>query len=121
MTIVTIADFAAVSEDSILPASGNVLTNDTGTVLSVANPGMFFGAHGRIVLAADGSYTYTLDTASPDVQGLRQGEVATEVYQYLASDGITSTPGLLTVQIVGSNDAPVTVNDIATMGEDLAV
>jgi len=119
---VTADDAASVREDVSLTATGNVLLNDTdadtGTVLTVANAGMMLGAYGRIELAADGSYTYTLDNASAAVQSLRAGQTVSDVFTYLASDGIVTTPGTLTVNVAGSNDAPVTVDDAAQVSED---
>ena len=69
-----------VKEDSHLSASGNVLkaanhtgapsgsfadaadTDADGQALTVTTTGTFEGTYGRLVLAADGSYTYTLYT-----------------------------------------------------------
>src|SRR3970282_1149205 len=39
----------------------------------------------------------------------------------LATDGITSTPSMLTVTVTGTNDAPVTTIDTAAVQEDLSV
>ncbi len=122
---VTTVDMAAVQEDVILTASGNVLANDTdvdqGTVLSVVNAGVFAGQYGTLTLNADGSYTYALDNASLGVQSLAQGQVVTETFAYQATDGITSTPSTLTVTITGTNDAPVTTVDTAAVQEDLSI
>lgn len=124
---VAVNDVASVSEDGTLTASGNVLANDSGTGLTVAgiDPAIgfltLFGARGRIKLFADGSYEYTLDNTSPDVQNLRQGETAVEVYDYIATDGSRTSQASLTVSIMGSNDAPVTADDAASMSEDGAL
>ncbi|MEQ1917077.1 MAG: Ig-like domain-containing protein, partial [Gallionella sp.] len=60
-----VADTAAVQEDITLQTTGNVLTNDSdvdqGTLLQVANAGLFVGQYGQLTLQADGSYTYALD------------------------------------------------------------
>jgi VCBS repeat-containing protein len=122
---VTTDDMAAVQEDLGITATGNVLANDSdvdqGTVLQVANAGVFAGQFGQLTLNADGSYTYVLDNASLGVQSLAEGQVVTETFAYAASDGITSTPSTLTVTITGTNDAPVVVADIADVQEDLNV
>ncbi|TNC95242.1 MAG: outer membrane adhesin-like protein [Gallionellaceae bacterium] len=122
---VTTVDTAAVQEDLSVVATGNVLANDTdvdqGTVLSVANAGVFAGQFGQLTLNADGSYSYALDNASLGVQSLAQGQVVTETFAYQATDGITSTPSTLTVTITGTNDAPVTTVDTAAVQEDLSV
>ncbi|MBK6594261.1 MAG: tandem-95 repeat protein [Burkholderiales bacterium] len=52
------------------------------------------------------------------MQALRAGEIVSDVFAYAASDGITSTPAQLTVTITGTNDAPVTTADAASVGED---
>src|SRR5262249_39834713 len=94
-------DTAGMTEDTPT-VSGNVLTNDTdvddGTTLAVANPGSFDGTYGSLSLAADGSYTYTLNTAG--VQHLAAGASVTDSFNYQASDGsATSTTATLVVTI----------------------
>ncbi|MVM40583.1 hypothetical protein GO730_27765 [Spirosoma sp. HMF3257] len=42
-----------------LPVSGNVLTNDLGTGLSVSNAGTIVTSSGTLVLTSSGSYTFT--------------------------------------------------------------
>ena len=115
---VVVADAAAVQEDLSITATGNVLANDSdvdqGTVLSVANAGVFAGQFGQLILNVDGSYTYALDNASVGVQSLAEGQVVTETFAYQATDGIASTPSTLTVTITGTNDAPVVAADTAS-------
>ena len=122
---VTTVDTAAVQEDLSISASGNVLANDSdvdqGTILTVANAGVFVGQYGQLTLNADGSYTYALDNASLGVQSLAEGQVVTETFAYQATDGITSTPSTLTVTITGTNDAPVTAVDTAAVQEDISI
>ncbi len=122
---VTVNDAAAVQEDLALIATGNVLANDSdvdqGTVLSVANAGTLQGNYGSLLLNGDGSYTYMLDNASLAVQSLAVGQIVTESFAYQATDGIAFTPATLTVTITGTNDAPVTVADVAAAQEDLTI
>ncbi|GEM_PF-256058 len=122
---VTVADTAVVQEDLNITTTGNVLSNDTdvdqGTVLSVANVGVFSGSYGSLTLLADGSYSYTLDNASLAVQSLAAGQIVTETFDYQATDGLIATPSTLTVTITGTNDAPVTTVDTATVQEDLNI
>src|SRR5262249_31075090 len=101
-------DSASLSEDTA-SVSGNVLTNDTdvdaGATLSVVAPGTFTGTYGTLELAADGSYTYTLNTAG--VQSLAEGASVTDSFSYQASDGsAASNAATLVVTITGVNDAP---------------
>src|SRR6185436_3056399 len=111
-------DTASTSEDAAV--SGNVLANDTDIdvePLVVANPGTYVGAYGTLVLAADGSYTYTPNAAA---QGLDTGESAQDVFSYTASDGTASDTATLTVTVNGANDAPVANDDTAATNEDSA-
>ncbi len=77
------------------------------------------GTYGTITLAADGSYTYTLDNTNPLVQQLAPGETLTETYNYTLTDkdGDTST-STLTITITGTDDLPVAVADTAGILED---
>jgi len=117
---VTADDAAAVSEDGLLAASGNVLANDidvdAGTVLAVANPGTYALGYGTLDLAASGAYTYTLDNAAAQV--LRGGQLVRDAFEYVATDGIELVPGALEVAIVGANDAPLAADDAASVAED---
>jgi VCBS repeat-containing protein len=121
----TVNDSANVQEDTLLAATGNVLSNDSdvdqGTILTVANAGTLQGQYGSLLLQADGSYTYALDNASLAVQSLAQGQTVIETFSYQASDGITTTPATLTVSITGTNDAPVAAADAAAVQEDLNI
>jgi VCBS repeat-containing protein len=116
------ADVAQVGEDGTLAASGNVLANDSdrdaGTSLAVAAPGTYAGSYGSLNLAADGSYTYTLDNASAAVQALAAGQSVVENFRYAATDGLVETASNLAVTISGSNDAPVVTADVAQASED---
>jgi trimeric autotransporter adhesin len=111
------ADAAAVSEDGILTATGNVLTNDSdidvGDILSLANAGTYQGIYGSLVLSANGSYAYTLNNAATAVQSLRAGQQVSDVFALANSDGIATANSSLTVTVNGSNDAPVLQTAIA--------
>ena len=104
-----------------MPAvSGNVLANDTDVdvePLIVANPGTYVGANGTLVLAANGSYTYTPNAGA---QALDDGEVVSDSFSYTASDGTASDTATLIVTVNGANDAPVANDDTASTNEDAA-
>ncbi len=113
---VAVADTDGILEDAV-STSGNVLSNDTlgdGTTADNAaalnDPAI--GSYGTIALAADGSYTYTLDNTNPLVQQLAPGETLTETYNYTLTDkdGDTSSAAL-TITITGTDDLPVAVAD----------
>ncbi|MFN7627612.1 MAG: VCBS domain-containing protein, partial [Pirellula sp.] len=71
------------------------------------------GAYGTINIAADGTYTYTVDNTNTAVQALRvSGQTLTDVFTYTMVDaaGLPMT-GTVTINITGSNDAPVAIAD----------
>ena len=63
--------------------------------------------YGVMAMAPDGTYTYTIDNANPDTNGLALGETRTETFIVYVSDG---RGGLatqeITVTITGTNDRP---------------
>ncbi|MFN9343200.1 MAG: VCBS domain-containing protein, partial [Planctomycetota bacterium] len=105
--------------------SGNVLTNDTdvdagdtqtvtgvaaGTVGSASGnvASNVTGTYGAITIAANGTYTYTVDNSNAAVQALRtSGNTLTDTFTYTMRDaaGLTSTTQV-TITIQGANDAP---------------
>ncbi|WP_246801505.1 DUF4082 domain-containing protein [Bradyrhizobium genosp. L] len=112
------------------PASGNVLTNDTdpdtGDTKAVAAVSFgstngtlgtaLAGAHGSLVLNADGTYTYTVNENDATVQALRLStDTVSDVFNYTMRDtaGATSST-TLTIAIHGANDAPVLASQTAT-------
>ncbi|MFN9987364.1 MAG: beta strand repeat-containing protein, partial [Pirellula sp.] len=118
-------------------ASGNVLTNDTdtnvgdtktvtgvafGTVGSAStNVGSnVTGTYGTINIAANGSYTYTVDNSNATVQALRtSGNTLTDTFTYTMRDtaGLTSTTQI-TITIQGANDAPNDITGTLTVAEN---
>src|SRR5262249_25566244 len=98
-------------------------TSDTHTVTAVngstANVDQdVVGTYGTLHLKSDGSYTYTLNDALASVQALAAGQQVTDVFGYTEADnhgGTSSTS--LSVNIVGTNDAPVAVADTAEITE----
>ena len=107
-------------------ATGNVLANDTDIdvtlgrqVLRVANPGTYAGTYGTLQLASNGAWTYTLNDADADTEGLSAGQIATETFFYTASDGKGGTAvGKLTLSIQGTNDTPTANSDAASANEN---
>ncbi|MEC7765276.1 MAG: Ig-like domain-containing protein [Pseudomonadota bacterium] len=124
-------------------ATGNVLANDSDVdgpgplaVIHVdagtGEPGsvqpvdalftqIILGRYGRLLMDADGNWTYDLDDLDPDTEALDAGEIATESFTYTVSDGSGATDlAVLTIQIDGSSDdtAPNAVNDAIVLAED---
>ncbi|MBK3455443.1 retention module-containing protein [Pseudomonas sp. MF6754] len=113
------------ASESLLTLSGNVLDNDTQGADRVASGpitgGTFSGQYGTLVLAADGSYTYTLNTADPDFAALQGGGNGSETFTYTLTDadGDSSTANL--VLQVHNNDDPVVIGGISVNGADLTL
>ena len=63
--------------------------------------------YGVMAMAPDGTYTYTIDNADPNTNGLALGETRTETFTVYVSDG---RGGLatqeITVTLTGTNDRP---------------
>jgi VCBS repeat-containing protein len=74
------------------------------------------GQWGNIVVASDGSYTYTPNAAA---QGLKAGQNVSDVFRYTICDpaGLLST-ATITINLCGVNDAPIARNDARTVCED---
>ena len=116
---------ASTATEQHLELSGNVLTNDiqgadripSGPVVA----GTFVGTYGTLVLAADGSYTYTLNTNDPDFKNLHGGGSGVENFTYTLkdADGDTST-ATLTLNVNNLND-PVTLGGLDVNGGELTV
>ncbi|MGQ7248413.1 Ig-like domain-containing protein [Halomonas sp. V046] len=115
-------DSLTVGEDGDNPSSGSVLSNDVlgadGAKVSAVTSGSgmptspldgsaLAGNYGALMLNPDGSYSYRLDNANADVNGLQKGESLTETFTYeiTDADGDTST-ARLTITIMGANDGP---------------
>ncbi|MEI7429506.1 MAG: VCBS domain-containing protein, partial [Betaproteobacteria bacterium] len=138
---VAVADTAIVIEDAADQAThndsdsgttiiaGNVLSNDTDvdagdsrTVTGVAAGSAASasgnlattvnGTYGSVIVAADGSYTYSLDNTKPDVQALARGQKVSDTFTYTITDaqGAVSTT-TLKVTVTGSNDTPIITVD----------
>jgi VCBS repeat-containing protein len=79
-----------------------VLDGDTGdaTVL----PYSVNSTYGSFALAANGSWTYTVDSASPVIQGLAAGQSLSETFYAKSAD--QSAMQAITITIQGANDVP---------------
>jgi VCBS repeat-containing protein len=112
---VAVDDTATIPED--VPATGNVLGNDTdadGDPLKVSDvEGGKVGKpiqlpYGTMILNADGTYTFT---PNDKANALPAGKVVTQQITYTVSDGNGGTDtATLTITITGTNDAPVVVD-----------
>ncbi|WP_051534592.1 beta strand repeat-containing protein, partial [Deefgea rivuli] len=94
-------------------AKGGVAdTNSSDTGLTLTTAGTFIGKYGTLIIAANGTYTYTLDNANPTVNALNPGQSLTdEVFNYTVrdADGSTSTAAL-NITVNGASDGGPTVS-----------
>ncbi|MBV2134983.1 tandem-95 repeat protein, partial [Pseudomonas sp. MAP12] len=111
---VAVDDAASTAEDSVLTGSVQLDANDSdldGDSLSVVAGTFTTVKGGTLVLAADGSYTYT---PAANFHG-------TDSVDYTVTDGSLTDVGTLTLTVSPVNDAPVAVNDTLAATEDTAV
>jgi VCBS repeat-containing protein len=124
-----------------IAATGNVLDNDANSdgvkptavrsvssALSGQSSGVALGgsatlsgAYGALTLNSDGSYSYTVDDSLAEVDALLPTSTALQdQFEYTVSDGLGNTvSATLTIEIDGSNDAPVAVDDTNIAKESL--
>ncbi|WP_299837536.1 VCBS domain-containing protein, partial [uncultured Tenacibaculum sp.] len=70
---------------------------------SAGNLGVSYaGTYGSIIMNADGSYDYILDTSNPAVQNLLSGQTLTETFNYTLFDGFNTDNANLIITINGS-------------------
>ncbi len=127
---IAVDDFDTVTEDlAPNPVTGNVLPNDSDpddeplTVTLVDGLAANVGApmatsFGTLTLNSDGSYSYTLDNSNPVVDALGDSDSLSETFSYTISDGDLTATAILTISILGRNEAPVAVDDTNTIAED---
>lgn len=114
---------ATVSEDATEPVGGTLVLSDADDGEAVyAEPALFdlVGNWGTFAFdAAQGIWSYTVDTASAAVQGLTDGDERTDTLTVVSQDGTASAP--ITVTITGANDAPTDIAlSNATVAENTA-
>ena len=107
---IAINDTIPVTED--VPATGNVLTNDSDPESNTLTASLVTApVNGKVVLNADGSFTYTPNVNFNGVDSL--------IYQ-VCDNGTSSLCDTTTVifNISAANDAPIAVNDTISITED---
>jgi VCBS repeat-containing protein len=108
-------DSGDVTEDGDLTASG-LLTVDDVDGADTFQADTFAGTYGSLALAADGSWTYTLDNDDDDLDALDSGQQDDEVFTILSADG---TEHQITVTVHGADEAsPYTPPPVFTGGGD---
>ncbi|XKE42846.1 Ig-like domain repeat protein [Cobetia sp. UIB-001] len=98
----------ATSVTSVTPDGGSAsdVTADDAAVVE--------GTYGTLTLNSDGSYSYVLDTTSPAVQSLNNGETEEDTFTYVITDADgDSDTATLTITVEGSTDGVPTITDIS--------
>ena len=104
-------DAVTVTEDTPFTSTVDLDANDTdgdGDALSVIAGTFTTAQGGTLVLAADGSNTYT---PAANFTG-------TDTVDYTVTDGALTDTATLTLTVDPVNDAPVAVDDAVTVTED---
>ena len=64
------------------------------------------GTYGNLTLNADGSYSYTANTGISATEALDAGDIVYDYFNYTVSDGTGTDTALITIKVIGVNDAP---------------
>ena len=104
------ASAGAVQEDATLVTTGQLSAGDVdhNATQSWSVVGSADGAYGSIAVDASGQWTYSLANGSAAVQSLAAGETHNETFTVRVTDDHGATADqVVTVQVTGTNDAPV--------------
>ncbi|HPI61099.1 VCBS domain-containing protein, partial [Zoogloea sp.] len=104
-----------VSEDGTLATGGNLTITDPDAGQSSFIAQTAQGTYGTLSLQSNGSWSYSLDNASTNVQSLKQGEVVEDHFNVQAADGTVTT---LVINVTGTNDAPVVGTATVNVSEE---
>ncbi len=86
--------------------------------ITVTSAGTYIGLYGTLVIAANGSYTYTLNEDNVAVNALDAGQTLVDSFGYTISDGLLSVDSALTITVFGTNDAPTIGTTTARISEE---
>ncbi len=120
LTTSSTSDHGAVTEDIQSTTNGVLVVTDPDpgeAALQAVTNGT--AAHGHYTVAADGTWTYTLDNSDPDVDALAPGESLTDGFTVTSLDG--SATHAVTITIAGTDDAPTSASTTKTGAETAPV
>ncbi|MGB3725054.1 MAG: VCBS domain-containing protein, partial [Glaciecola sp.] len=102
----------AMARDAVDPLTGavTVLDPDEGEAMIVAET--LAGTYGSLTIAADGTWTYTLDATNATIAALIQGERETDVITIQSVDGTTAE---LEIIITGVGGGDTGANNVAVI------
>ncbi|MGG8495385.1 beta strand repeat-containing protein, partial [Tenacibaculum sp. TC6] len=110
----------SIAANSTGTVTGNVLSNDSGTSLSVSEVevypskvgNVYTTLYGQITIQSNGSYSYDVDENNPSVTGLKSGESLKDIISYTVKDNIGITDyGILTITINGVDEVPNAIDN----------
>ncbi len=102
----------SVQEDTTLAANGTLVASGGATFVA----GTTAGTYGSLTLDAGGNWTYALNNAAANVQGLTSVDTLSEVFTVSLNDGTT---GNLVVTVLGLDDmAIIAGEDTGSVTED---
>ncbi len=109
-------------EDSATTASGTLTVSDPDSGEAAFNPQTSVGVpngHGTFSIDANGAWTYLLNNLDPAVQALGAGQsLPSESFTVTTIDG---TSRVVTINITGTNDAPMAQDARLSVTEDAPV
>ncbi len=109
-------------DEPTLPPGTKVIAIRTGDTIGAGTPGVpdgtgafvLQGLFGELTVKPSGISVYKVNNTNLVVDALNPGDTLTEFFNYDASDGPGFASAVLTVNIKGTNDAPVAFNDAGT-------
>ncbi|MGE3319242.1 MAG: DUF5801 repeats-in-toxin domain-containing protein [Candidatus Berkiella sp.] len=106
-------DANGIATENNLVLVGNVRTNDIqGADGALVTPVNLIGKFGNVVIAADGSYTYTLNPNDADFKALGGGGVGVENFNYTLTDADGDADIAKLVITVKNDDDTVLITDL---------
>ncbi len=115
---VALNDEAITDEDTVLSViAPGVLANDSdieNDPLNISSFDAVSNLGAAVTVAADGSFTYD-PTGAPTLQALQAGDSTVDTFNYSISDGQGgAASAIVSVTVLGINDAPIAVDDLAS-------
>ncbi|MGC1329076.1 beta strand repeat-containing protein, partial [Pseudomonas sp.] len=109
-SVLQVNGVATGTEAALNPANLVAVTSSIATQL--------VGSYGTLTMAADGSYSYDVDSTNLSVQGLAAGATLTDTFSYRVVDskGLTDVAQLV-ITVHGVNDPPVAQNVVSIATE----
>jgi VCBS repeat-containing protein len=113
-------------DEVIRTTTGNVLDNDTQGADRIASgpvsAGTFTGQYGSLALAADGSYTYTINPNAPAFIALGNGGSGSELFTYTLRDADgDSSSATLEIDVNNADNLTISATGVTVNEANLAL